>query len=252
MEDLQTALENAEQNTPKRYTLWTAVNNLEEIREMCEDTIRYAGTIYKSMAKLNPDEIWEIVARVVSDVIINLFKVVDEKKEVGKSISTKIGDFMTITIEHAETLDADKDGTFNPMIEVGPELQYDNVEPKNNALPDKQPMFDPEEQTTLDFVCKNVQTTMKSKYGVMIEDYKMIEYIFTSFLRTMKQYMIEHKDDNAYGCDISLGETINVGLTKYDQQDGSVRCCIGIEPGRIIKMEYAKSDEKSEKQSGAN
>ena len=43
-------------------------------------------------------------------------------------------------------------------------------------------------------------------------------------------------------------ETLNIGLTKYDA-DGKTKYCIGIDPGRIIKMEYAKSDEKSEAES---
>ena len=248
MEELNVALENAEKEQNKKYTLWTCVNNVEEIRMLAEETIQYAGTLYSSMKKLNADEIWEVVPRIVSDVMVEIFKVIDAKKEKGKSISTKIGDFMECIIEYAGTVDADKEGTFNPTIIVGPELQYDNDNPKNNELPTTEPLFEPAEQTTMDFVCKNVQMKLKTKYGIIAEDYKMIEYIFTSFLRKVKQYLVQHRDDADYGCMFYVGEAMTFGLNKYDTNDG-VKCDIGINPGRIIKCEYAKSDEKSEKTS---
>ena len=245
MEELTQAAENAEQEKAQRYVLWAAVNDLDDIRELSEDTIRYAADMYESMKKLEPEKIWELVPRVVSDVIAELFKKVDANKAKGKTITTKLGDFMTIGIEYAGTNNADKEGTFNPVIEVGPELQYDNEDKKKNELPTEVPMFDPKEQDTMDFVCKSVQNKLRSKYGVVVEDYKAVEYIFTSFLRKLKQYLIANKDKADYGCDITLGETLNIGLTKYDA-DGTTKYCIGIDPGRIIKMEYAKSDEKSE------
>ena len=154
IEELSKKIKDEELEKRKRYPILDIVNNREEIRDISEKTIEYAGELYPELKGLSK---YVIVPRIVIEVMLNYYKLIDSKKAKGKNVYINIGDFMTIGIEYGETATGDKVGTFNPIIKTGPELQYYNDDPSKNELSKTLPVFNKEDEGNLEFVCKNTQ-----------------------------------------------------------------------------------------------
>ena len=241
--ELSAEIEKEEVERRKRYPLLEIVNNREEIRKIAEDTLEYVGDLYPSLKEIN---YWEIVPRITIELMKQYFSLAESKKAADKCVFVHIGEFMSLGIESGKTNGADKDGTLNPIITVGPELAYDNDDPDANKLKKTEPVFSAEDQETLDFVSKHVQNTLKSKFGIFVEDYHDIARIALSFLRIIRQYLIDHKDDEEYGVDIDLGNVLDIGVSKYSTDEGSFKYCIQFAPGQTFKV-GAKDDDSTEK-----
>ena len=241
--ELSAEIEKVETERRKRYPLLEIVNNREQIREIAENTLEYAGELYPSLKGL---EYWEVVPRMAIELMKQFFALAESKKSADKCVFVQMGEFMSIGIESGKTNDADKDGTLNPIITVGPELAYDNDDETANKLKKTEPVFSIEDQETLDFVSKHVQNTLKAKFGILVEDYHDIARIALSFFRLIRQYLIDHKDDEEYGVDIDLGNVLDIGVSKYTADDGSFKYCIQFAPGQTFKV-GAKGDDETEK-----
>lgn len=244
IEELSKKISDEELEKRKRYPILDIVNNREEIREISEQTIEYAGELYPELKGLTK---WVIVPRIVIEVMLSYYKLIDSKKEKGKNVYINIGDFLTIGIEYGDTKTGDKLGTFNPIIKTGPELQYYNDDNKKNELSMTLPVFNREDESHLEFVCKNVQNTLNANFKIIVDDWTSISHIFTSFLRVTRDYLIKHKDDegNEAGLDIYLGTVLDIGIAAEDTDNG-VEYIIQYAPGQTFKFDNAKSDEKSE------
>ena len=247
IEELSKKIKDEELEKRKRYPILDIVNNREEIRDISEKTIEYAGELYPELKGLTK---YVIVPRIVIEVMLNYYKLIDSKKAKGKNVYINIGDFMTIGIEYGETATGDKVGTFNPIIKTGPELQYYNDDPSKNELSKTLPVFNKEDEGNLEFVCKNTQNVLKANYGIIVDEWTSISKIFTSFLRITRDYLISHKDDagNDAGLDIYLGTVLDIGIAAEDTDNG-VEYIIQYAPGQTFKFDNAKSDEDSEKES---
>ena len=244
IEELSSKLEKEELEKRKRYPLLDIVNNREELADICNNTIEYCREMYKNLEQL--PNVWELLCRISIETTMQYYKLIDSKKEKGKNVYIKIGEFMTIGIEYGET-NADKLGTFNPIITIGPELMYYNDDPDKNQLSKVPPVFTTEEQEQFDFVAKNTQNSLKN-YGIIIDSHLAIQEIYTSFLRVMRDWLIKHKDDGEYGVDIYLGTVLDIGIAKEDTDNG-VEYIIQFAPGQSFKFDNAKSDDGSEKES---
>lgn len=241
--ELSAEIEKEEVERRKRYPLLEIVNNREEIRKIAEDTLSYVGDLYPSLKDIN---YWEVVPRMAIELMKQYFSLAESKKAADKCVFVSIGEFMSIGIESGKTLGADKEGTLNPIITIGPELAYDNENADANKLKKTEPVFSAEDQETLDFVCKHVQNTLKTRFGILVEDYHDIARIALSFFRMIRQYLVDHRDDEEYGIDIDLGNVLDIGVSKYTADDGSMKYCIQFAPGQTFKV-GAKDDDSTEK-----
>lgn len=242
--ELSAEIEKEEVERRKRYPLLEIVNNREEIRNIAEDTLKYIGELYPSLKDL---DYWEVVPRMAIEFMKQYFSIAESKKSADKCVFVSMGEFMSIGIESGKTLGADKDGTLNPIIKTGPELAFDNENADANKLKKTEPVFTPEDQETLDFVSKHVQNTLKSKFGIIVEDYHDIAHIALSFFRLIREYLIQHKDQEEYGLDIDLGNVLDIGIQKYTDDNGGFKYCIQFAPGQSFKMDNSKDDDKTEK-----
>lgn len=241
LEELNKKTEQAERERNGRYQLFEIRNDLEEIRNISERTCEYAGQIYPSIAGI-PE--WSIIPRVVMEFVTSTFKFLKNKKKKGMSETfVELPNFIHFGIEFGTTEDAEKDATFNPIIKVMGELMYDNENPDNNIIPKTAP--DMELDTNIQFISEDANNILKSKYGIIIEDWKMIPEIFIAFSRVAKEYLVAHKDDKGDFLTINLGNVMDMVIEQYDGDSGN-NYDIGFGPGKTLKMDYAKSDEESE------
>ena len=64
--ELSAEIEKVETERRKRYPLLEIVNNREQIREIAENTLEYAGELYPSLKGL---EYWEVVPRMAIELM---------------------------------------------------------------------------------------------------------------------------------------------------------------------------------------
>ena len=241
LEELNKKTEQAERERNGRYQLFEIRNDLEEIRNISERTCEYAGEIYPSIAGI-PE--WSIIPRIVMEFITATFQFLKTKRKKGMSETfVELPNFVHFGIEFGTTEDAEKDATFNPIITVMGELTYDNEHPENNVIPKAAPEMDFD--TNIQFISETANNVLKGKYGIIIEDWKSIPYIFIAFSRVAKEYLVNHKDDKGDFLTINLGNVMDMVIEKYDGESGE-SYDIGFGPGKTLKMDYAKSDEESE------
>ena len=244
IEELGKKIEKETLERRRRYPLLDIVDNRAEIRAISEESLKYAAKLYPELSGLKENNYWEIVPRIVMELLKEVFKDLSAKRntETGE-VSYELGDFLKIAIEYGTTQDAEKDGTFNPVISVKDELKYDNEVDINNKLRTDVPVF--EDINTLQELCANVSKTMLDKYTIVISQWTAIMQLFVAFMRTTKDYLIKHKDDTDYGVEINLGDVIDMNIEKYIGESGD-EYVIQIAPGQIAKLEFSKSDEKTE------
>ena len=247
VEELEVLQKEVERDRKRRYPTIDIVNNREEIRIISENTLTYAGTIYDDLKDL-PEDIWHIVPTAVCEFMKGCYSFLNaHKKKDMTEARIEIGDFIKFAIEYGTTENADTDATFNPLIELGAELQYYNDDPSKNTVPTTAPDI-PEDQN-VEFVCKVAQNVLKDKYAITIEDWRSILHLFVAFIRQAREFLILHKDsddENAddCGCEINLCEVVDLGIEKYDTDKG-VEYCIQFAPGQQLKL-ASKDNEKTE------
>lgn len=244
IEELNKKIEKEETERRKRYPLLDIVNNRAEIRSISEDALKYCVDVYPELKALHEQNLWEIVPRITIELLKEVFSFVAEKKskESGE-ISYDLGEFLKVGIEYGTTDDAEKEGTFNPIISVKSEMYFDNVIDVNNKVPSEKADFG--DSVTLQEICTKVTDTLMSKFGIKVSHYTAILNLFASFMRMTKQYLIKHRDDTEYGVEINLADVVDLSIEKYIGDSGD-EYCIQIAPGQIAKLQFAKNDDVTE------
>lgn len=244
IEELNKKIEKEDLERRKRYPLLDIVNNREEIRIISEDSLKYCAQVYPELEELYKRNLWEIVPRIAIELLKEVFSFVAGKKskESGE-ISYDLGDFIKIGIEYGTTDDAEKEGTFNPVISVKSEMCYDNVVDVNNKISYEKADFG--DSVTLQEICGKVTDTMLTKFGVKVSHNSVVLNLFASFMRCTKQYLIKHRDDTEYGVEINLADVVDMSIEKYIGDSGD-EYCIQIAPGQIAKLQFAKNDDVTE------
>lgn len=242
LEELAKKREKAELDKNSRYQLFEIRNNLEEIRTMSERTCDYVVSIYPELVSI-PE--WSIIPRVVMEFVKASFDHLKAKRK--KDISEtfiEIDNFIHFGIEFGTTDNADKDATFNPIITTMGELLYDNTNPDNNKISKDAPILNL--TNDIEFVAISAKNVLQNRFGLIIEDWRSIVYIFVAFCRVAKEYLVKNKDNDEVGIIINIGEVIDVSIEKYGADDDHLEYAINFGPGKTLKMDYAKSDEISE------
>lgn len=238
---LEEKTEQVETERSKKYHLTEIKNNREEIREMSEQTLDYAQTIYPKLPDI-PD--WGVTPMAFIEFMNQAYSFLANKATKNMNeVQVVFGDFFTLSIEFGTTKDAYKDATFNPKIVVGPEMIYDNENPENNKLRTDTPVI--ELTSDIETIGNGAKNVLKSKYGFIFEDWRDIVYIVASFLRIAKKFMVEHKDTEEWGLKINVAEIADIQIEKYKLDDDTFNYAINMGPGKAFKLP-AKSDEKSE------
>lgn len=247
IENLAEEVERAEKERAKRYPLLDVVNNLEDLRRISEDTVKYAGEMYPDLGEAL-DGLWEVVIRTSLEFSKSVFKILEKEKSTKASmVSVEIDNFMRFGIEYGTTEDGDKDATFNPIVTILGDMVYDNDNPEETEKVVQVAQYLGENDNTIETICKDTQTTMQTKYGVIIEDWRNILRIFIAFAVQTRAYLIDHKDDNDYGMDINFGNVLDIGIERYGLEDEKIQYCIQFAPHQIPKLENAKNDDNTEK-----
>lgn len=243
IEELEKRIEKEEMERRKRYPLLDVVTNRAEIREISEDTLKYMSELYPEIESM-PAHLWEVVPRITIEMLKEVFNYLSGMKSTDNGeVSYTLGNFLKIGIEYGTTEDADKDGTFNPVISVLSEMAYDNNVDTNNKLSHEIPIFT--DTTTLQDICTKVTNTLKTKYGIVITQWTAVQDIFAAFMRIARQYLIKHRDDTEYGVEINLADVVDMSIERYTGDNGD-EYCIQIAPGQIAKLQFSKNDEVTE------
>lgn len=233
--------DNQSVNKAGRYQLFEITNNLEEIRIMSEATCNYVPQIYPELSNI-PE--WSIIPRIVMEFVKESFNFLKAKRKKDISeVFVNVGNFVHFGIEFGTTEDADKDATFNPIITVGDEIAYNNGNKTANKLKKEAPDIDYDND--ISYICSSAKNLLQSKFGLFIEDPRSILEIFVAFCRIAKDYLIKHKDDDEIGIIINLGEVIDMAIEKFGD-DENIQYAINFAPGKMLKVDYAKSDKDSE------
>lgn len=244
IQELEKKTEEARKERQKNYHMVEIKNNREDIRIICERTIDLAEEYYSKEMDRIPE--WSIVSiTVISFVKQAVAFLVDRATKEMNKVTIDIGDFITFGIEYGVTLEADgKDATFNPLTIVGKEMYFDNENMDNNKLPKDAPNI--ELTSDIETICQGALNTLKSMYGIIIGDWRYVIYIFVSFMRNVKQYLIQHKDQNdSWGCVINFAEVLDFTIEKCGEEDEPAFYVINFGPGKDFKITQ-KDDDKSE------
>lgn len=249
IEELTEKTEEVEAERNKKYPLLDIRDSLDVIREISENTITLLKKIYPKYKDL---DIWEVTPKITMEFITAIYRVLETKTLTDASETyMEVPDVAKFGIEYGVTANADKDGTLNPRIQLSDAFKYDNQIPENNHLVETPVLTDnlPDE---IELVCKSVQNLLKTKHKLFVEEWQDIYIIFILFIRCARQFLIEHKDDEYWGFTINLGNVVDMGIEKYDVEDGVEYCIQLFGPGQKLKQNHSKDDGKTEEASKAN
>jgi len=240
-----------------RYPLIEVVTNRKEIREISEKTLDLLYQMRPDIVKVLP---WVVIPTSVVEFLKAIIeKVNDEKEKQACDVYAQVGNIMTIGIEYLGTpTSAGKEGTFNPTISVGPELSYENkdipyddsvsVDMMNIMTAEGCPSLHPQFFDNREFILAASQkatNVMVSKRAIVIKDTTILPSVFVAFFRTVRDYLVDHKDFGEFGLNINLADIIDFGIEKYGDEEHP-EYNIYITPGQIFKKDNAKSDALSE------
>ena len=256
MADLDKKIEDATVEKALRYPLVKVKENLTEIRLISEAAQDY-------ITKMDPDIIrpsrWEVIPQITIDFLKAIFQYLGERKRTDVAeVYINIGNIMRVSIEYAGTM-ADKEGTLNPKISIGSDMDINTVEYDDTITFEQSEILkvDDCEHLPIQFfddrkVIKEIAMSMKSKLytnsGIKITDksWAMIPCALVSFFRCAKTWLIEHKDDGPCGMEINLGNCVTIGVQKEGLDDDDVEYFIYITPGQTFKLSFAKGDAETE------
>lgn len=239
--DLDEKTENAKVDNIRRYPLLEITSSRTELQDISKNTSDY-------MESIDPNVIvgkWELIPRVAMEFLKKTFeKLASVKTTAAESVIIEIGNIITAGIEY-QTCAGEKEGTFNPIIKVGDALLYnapvsiDQLQAGTHLISsistNKKEIKD---------ICEDVMSILRSKYGVTVDDWTLICFIFTSFMKQCRDYCVLHKEHGEYGLDIDLGSVINFGIEKIKGDTGS-DYIIYISPGQVLKL-ITKDDGETE------
>lgn len=262
MTELEQKIQQANIERERRYPLLAIVDNRKEIRD-----ISIAAQEY--MIELNPDvkkiKIWEAIPRIVIEFINAAFTKLSKSDAINNgSSSIIIGDIMELGVDGLLTNDADKDGNLTPFIKCRSEFKYENIslpyqdeisiddanilrDEKCEGLPAQ--FFDNRDE--IKEVTHIAMKKLENNFGIIMgesQDWYIIPLTVVAFFRKVRDYLVEHKDDEEVGIDINFADLIKIGITKEGgmDEDDPVDYVLYITPNQIFKKENAKGDNITE------
>lgn len=257
MTELDKKIEQASVEKALRYPMMRIKDNLKEIREIGERAQDY-------FVKLDPEVLrpnrWEPIPQITMDFLNSVFKYLGDRKttEVAE-IYLNVGNIMRVSIEYASTKGADKEGTLNPKITVGPDMDFNKREYEDSMTIEQAetlrvdgcehlPIQFFDDRKVIKEICMELKPKLYTNYGIKITDssWGIIPLSVVAFFRCAKDWLIQHKDDGECGVQINLGNTVFIGVEKEGLEEDDVEYFIYITPGQNFKLDYAKGDDKTE------
>lgn len=258
METKETVESQAPENVLRRKRpVWDFGNNRIEIDEIANMAAEY---LEKQCPGINFSTYAIAIPRTclcfMNELLNQLNKI---KLETKKPVEFTLGNIMKLGIEYIEISNADKTGSLNPVIYIGPELEYEQSEVPNDELSVEmartiadmggshlpaQFYDDREFYKKISQVC---QEELSSQYGIVFLDWTFVPLTTLYFFRAVRKYLIENKDSDEIGIEIDLGNVLSVAIEK-DGPDEDVQYIISVKPGQIFKKDYAKGDDITESQ----
>lgn len=238
--ELEKKTEEVRLERQKRYHMVEIKNDIEEIREMAERTMTYAIELYPEMVGI-PD--WNVVVMTSVQFIRQIYTYLASIRDKDKAeVFVDLGEFIRFSIEYGITESADKDATFNPKAIAKSEMYYDNEDASKNKLRTDVPEID---FSSLESIAISAQNTLRSDFGYILGDWRYIIYITVSFLRIVRDYLIQHRNDKDYGCMINFAELITFSIERFGEEGEPEQYQITFGPGKAFKLP-SKGDDKSE------
>ena len=246
-----------------RYQVVDIVTNRKEIREISERALEILGELRPDVGRMP----WDALASIaILFVDMGIREVHRMKKElpVGTDAELPLGRVMTLRIEYTATLNADKVGTLNPAILVGPDFRYDTKDtPYDDAVsvdmqatlnaegcPKLLPQFFDQRDVIIGDTDHGLGYKIKEaafdRLHIVIEDLTLPSTIFVAFFRAAKEYLIQNKDMEEVGININLAEFLDFGISK-EGPDDDIEYTIYLTPGQQFKLNFAKGDDTTEK-----
>lgn len=255
MTELDQKIEKATVEKAMRYPLVGIKDNLAEIREIGQMAQDYFTELDPEV--LRPSR-WEIIPQITIDFLDSVFKYLGDKKRTDVAeIYLRLGDIMTPAIEYATTKGADKDGTLNPKITIGPDMAFDKTDYDDSITMEQAQILEAdgcnhlpiqffEDREVIKEICLELKPKLYSRYGIkLMQNWALIPLAFVAFFRCAKKWLINHKDDGECGVEINIGDYVFMGIQK-EGDDDDVEYIMYITPGQKFKLDYAKGDEKTE------
>ena len=257
MTELDKKIEDATIEKAMRYPLMRIKDNLTEIRKISEMAQDY-------IVKMNPEIYrpgrWEAIPQITIDFLTEVFKYLGDRKRTDVAeVYLNIGDIMRVSIEYTATEGADKEGTLNPKISIGPDMDINTREYDDSLTIDQAEILKADECENLPVqffedrkVIKEISMSLKPKlytnYGIKISDrsWTVIPSSVVAFFRCAKAWLLEHKDDGPCGVEINLGNTVYIGVQKEGLEDEDPEYFVYITPGQVFKLDFAKGDAQTE------
>lgn len=258
MTTLDEKIEKASVEKALRYPMMRIKDNLKEIREIGEMAQDY-------IVKLDPEMLrpgrWEPIPQITIDFLTAVFRYLGDRKTTEVSeIYLNVGNIMKVAIEYATTKGADKEGTLNPKITAGSDMDF-NVREYDDAMTIDQseilkadgcehlPVQFFEDRAIIKEICLELRPKLYQKYGIRISEtsWGIIPVSVVAFFRCAKTWLIDHKDDGPCGVEINLGNTCHIGVSK-EGDENDIDYFIYITPGQNFKLDHAKNDADTELQ----
>lgn len=258
MKPLDEAIKEANIDRAKRFPLLDINTNIEEIREIAQRAAPYVREMCPDLMEPEP---WEFTTQIVIQMLRTTFGYLNKRKSTEfKEVYLNMGTLMKVAICYGETPTGDKVGTFNPVIEVGKDLDYTyREEPYNDAMSTEMakeledagmrylhPMFY-DIRKEMHEICETCKANIQAYYQIRVEEADSLSYVLVAFFRKAKEWLLEHKDDNdGYGAEFSIGRLVTMGIERHADDT----YFIYVTPSPEFKMDNAKGDDKTEDQKG--
>ena len=248
MENLEKKMNETQERYLDRYPLLFLVNNREEIKEISENAIKYAARLATDSELRIP--IWEIMPRVAVEVVRATVDYIAERKTT--TIAEQyfdLGNTIRVAIEYAETEDADKIGTFNPKISILDDMKYGNPYDDSTMMCNDviDTLFKNCSREIVIKIAERASSEIQKASGAKIANTQLIMLLFVAFMRKTKDFLIEHKDDNDWGCELDIAGVYFIGISKFDDTSAEtgVDYTIYITPAKELKQR-SKDDNTTE------
>lgn len=257
MTTLEKKTAEAEKQRAVRYPLWDLPNNRKELREISERAAKILTEGENALRpEIEPVSMWEIFPRVTMEVLQAVVNYLVAHRSVDVSeVYLTFGKLFEIGIEFMVMQASENPNSFNPKIVVLDELKYEMKDVPYDDLvsvEDGQVLRDENseglpiqffnERQTLYEIVKGLisypngrEGLLMTKYGIAIFDWTLLYSIVVAFFRSMKEYLLDHKDDQEVGLEFDLGRIIKFGISRNGDDDDD-DYDIFIIPGQEFKV----------------
>lgn len=255
-EELQQMTEEQRLERFRKHPLLDVVNNIKELREIGENAKEIIRGIHPGIVDTMD---WQLVIRVTMEFISASVKYLTKLRSTEYDIVyLDLGDIMQIGIEF-KRFDAEKEGTFNIAIRPKSGFLYEgqdlrllgeSVQADNEGLALRYLYGDYNLNIKqLKEICSIAINSLIKDYSVdvSIEHWELILLVFHGFMTAARVFLIANKDGGDAGYEIDLGNVVNIGIEKFEEdEEGLCEYELYITPGQILKLS-GKDDGETEK-----